>query len=49
MACRVKCDSEDNGNESVSCITQGLIVSVYNSVVTKDKFSFHDRCVFYFC
>ena len=33
MACRVECDSEDNGNESVSCNTQGLIVIVHNAVV----------------
>ena len=33
MACRVEYDSEDNGNQSVNCNTQGLIVIVYNAVV----------------
>ena len=33
MACMVECDSEENGNESVSCTTQGLIVIVYNAIV----------------
>ena len=33
MASRVEFDSEDNGNESVSCNMQGLIVIVYNAVV----------------
>ena len=32
MACRVECDSEENGNEGVSCNTQGLIVIVYNAI-----------------
>ena len=44
MAFRVVRDSEDNGNELVSCNIQGLIVSLYNSVVTKDNFSFHNLC-----
>ena len=36
MTCRVECDSEENGNESVSCNAQGLIVIVYNPIAVGD-------------